>query len=470
MTSHTSAHVTHKATQVLRSPTSSSGDPRPRTTCTTGDSPGTRRWRCHFRGPEWDAGRRGVQHLSGAGHARTSSRLGGALYEADPCMAWTLNPSFEHLDGAALPGASNLRGELLAGGELRPCPGLPSAVAMFVPDQLVGGGARETVLEKNRSGPSRSYSCIARNTSSRATWPHGRVCHRVLLVRHTDSVEQAASRVIGRISRLRPGGRLSKWRFIRANGLEIAYEHVGEGPPLVLVQRVTPTEAGLAIAWPVPAASWRRWTAHARRSISFAARSGTHLDRRARARRRPRRSGFGALQPGHPGIEVGLREGLADEMLRYLADDEIDAAFCLLAGELRDDMESERLGRDEVVVAFSPRRRSARPASASRSSGRTIVGPRRGSAVTSVVEERAGAMRTARLARKAATCSYCARWRRAVRRGDPVALAHPVGRAARRGTKPRPTRDPRRGAGLAPRAPSSPAARTFIDFVRERLA
>ena len=41
------------------------------------------------------------------------------------------------------------------------------------------------------------------------------------------------------------------------------------------------------------------------------------------------------------GIEVGLREGLADEMLRYLADDEIDAAFCLLAGELRDDMEGK---------------------------------------------------------------------------------------------------------------------------------
>jgi DNA-binding transcriptional LysR family regulator len=35
----------------------------------------------------------------------------------------------------------------------------------------------------------------------------------------------------------------------------------------------------------------------------------------------------------HPGVEVGLREGIAADMLQYLAADELDAAFCLLAGE-----------------------------------------------------------------------------------------------------------------------------------------
>ena len=36
----------------------------------------------------------------------------------------------------------------------------------------------------------------------------------------------------------------------------------------------------------------------------------------------------------HPGVEVGLREGIAADMLRLLAADELDAAFCLLGGRL----------------------------------------------------------------------------------------------------------------------------------------
>ena len=91
----------------------------------------------------------------------------------------------------------------------------------------------------------------------------------------------------------------------------------------------------------------------------------------------------------HPGIEIGLREGLADDMLGYLRADEIDAAFCLLAGEIAEDYASERLGDDEVVVAFNP---GAAPAEervgVAELDQHTIVGPRRGSAVTRALEAR----------------------------------------------------------------------------------
>jgi hypothetical protein len=40
-------------------------------------------------------------------------------------------------------------------------------------------------------------------------------------------------------------------------------------------------------------------------------------------------------------------------MLRFLAADELDAAFCLLTGEIPDDIAIERLGQDEVVAAFA---------------------------------------------------------------------------------------------------------------------
>ena len=90
----------------------------------------------------------------------------------------------------------------------------------------------------------------------------------------------------------------------------------------------------------------------------------------------------------HPGIEISLREGLADDMLRYLADHQIDAAFCMITGELPDGVVAERVSEDEIVVAFSPD-------TAPRDAGvdiaelaqRTIVGPRRGSAVTRALEE-----------------------------------------------------------------------------------
>jgi DNA-binding transcriptional LysR family regulator len=74
---------------------------------------------------------------------------------------------------------------------------------------------------------------------------------------------------------------------------------------------------------------------------------------------------IGALQPAgdldvpgllagrDPGVEVGLGEGMAAEMLRLLAADELDAAFCLLAGDPPGDLAAERLSHDEVGAAFA---------------------------------------------------------------------------------------------------------------------
>jgi LysR family transcriptional activator of glutamate synthase operon len=239
-------------------------------------------------------------------------------------------------------------------------------------------------------------------------------------------------------------------------------------------RRVTPTEAGLAIA------------ARARRVLAEVDGAREEVDQLRGALRG--RIWIGALVragdidvPGllahfsqaHPGIEVGLREGLADEMLRHLADDEIDAAFCLLAGELRDDLESEGLGRDEVVVAFSPAAAPrARRVGVAELGARTIVGPRRGSAVTSVVEERFARARVP--------------LRLALESGDPFLLrslaARGFGAAILsrslteldgppvevRSLDPPVTLDValvwRRGRH------ASPAARSFVEFVREQLA
>jgi LysR family transcriptional regulator, transcription activator of glutamate synthase operon len=90
----------------------------------------------------------------------------------------------------------------------------------------------------------------------------------------------------------------------------------------------------------------------------------------------------------HPGVEVGLREGIAADMLRLLAADELDAAFCLLAGEVSDELALERLGEDEVVAAFAPDEAPPQPHVGAADLGRnTLIGPRRGSAITSVLHE-----------------------------------------------------------------------------------
>jgi LysR family transcriptional regulator, transcription activator of glutamate synthase operon len=155
-------------------------------------------------------------------------------------------------------------------------------------------------------------------------------------------------------------------------------------------RRVTPTEAGQAIA------------ARARRVLAEVDGARAEVDELRGVLRG--RIWIGPLVPAgdvdvpgllarfsqaHPGVEVGLREGIAAEMLRWLAADELDAAFCLLAGEIPDELAVEALSHDEVVAAFAPDRAPAAPhVNVADLAQRKIVAPRRGSAITTALHQR----------------------------------------------------------------------------------
>ncbi len=116
---------------------------------------------------------------------------------------------------------------------------------------------------------------------------------------------------------------------------------------------------------------------------------GTALFERTSRRGRPRRARpAGPLQPSPPRRRGRLREGIAGDMLRFLAADELDAAFCLLSGEVPDDLAVERLSEEEAVAAFAPGRAPAAPhVGVADLRERAIVATRRGSAITSAVEQ-----------------------------------------------------------------------------------
>jgi LysR family transcriptional regulator, transcription activator of glutamate synthase operon len=153
-------------------------------------------------------------------------------------------------------------------------------------------------------------------------------------------------------------------------------------------RRVAPTEAGRAIA------------ARARRVLAEVEGARAEVDELRGVLRG--RIWIGALLPAgdldipgllarfsraHPGVEVGLREGIAADMLRYLAADELDAAFLLLAGEIAGKFAVERLSDEEVVAAFAPDRAPAAPqVGVAELARHAIVAPRRGSAITSVLD------------------------------------------------------------------------------------
>lgn len=153
-------------------------------------------------------------------------------------------------------------------------------------------------------------------------------------------------------------------------------------------RRVTPTEAGQAIA------------DRARRVLAEVDAARAEVDELRGVLRG--RLWIGPLVPAgdldvpglvarfsqaHPGIEVGLREGIAADMLRFLADGELDAAFCLLAGDIPGEFAFERLADEEVVAAFPPNDAPAGPhVGVADLDQRAIVAPRRGSAITSVLE------------------------------------------------------------------------------------
>jgi LysR family transcriptional regulator, transcription activator of glutamate synthase operon len=155
-------------------------------------------------------------------------------------------------------------------------------------------------------------------------------------------------------------------------------------------RRVRATEAGQAIA------------ARARRVLAEVDGARQEVDELRGVRRG--RVWIGALLPAgnldvpgllarfsqaHPGVEVSLREGIAADMLGFLAADELDAAFCLLTGEIPDDLAVERLSQDEVVAAFAADRAPAAPrVSVADLRRHAIVAPRRGSAITSILDAR----------------------------------------------------------------------------------
>jgi DNA-binding transcriptional LysR family regulator len=165
-----------------------------------------------------------------------------------------------------------------------------------------------------------------------------------------------------------------------------------------------------------------------------------------------------------PGIEVDLHEGTAGDMRRYLDEDRVDAAFSLLAEEPPADLEVEIFSEEEVVAAFpagaGPERERIGPAELAR---HQLITPRTGSAIKRALDDffaRAGQpMRISFLLRCLVSTGFGAAVLPASlteREGPPIDV---------RGLRP------------AIRLPASliwrkrrhltPAARAFIDFVRE---
>jgi LysR family transcriptional activator of glutamate synthase operon len=239
-------------------------------------------------------------------------------------------------------------------------------------------------------------------------------------------------------------------------------------------RRVSPTEAGEAIA------------ARARRVLTEVDGARAEVDELRGVLRG--RIWIGPLVPAgdvdvpgllarfsqaHPGVEVGLREGIAADMLRLVAADELDAAFCLLAGEIPEELAVEPLSHDEVVAAFAPD--SAPPGQHVRVADlarHQIVAPRRGSAITTALDQRfADAGEPLRLALES---------------GDPFLLRSLAARGFATAILPR-SLTALEGPALEVRnleptiqlpvalvwrreRNAPPAARTFIDFVRRETA
>jgi DNA-binding transcriptional LysR family regulator len=75
-------------------------------------------------------------------------------------------------------------------------------------------------------------------------------------------------------------------------------------------------------------------------------------------------------------------------MQHYLAEDEVDAAFSMVAGELPSGLVAERVSEEEVVAAFSPGRAPRRgPVAASDLGPYSVVTPRSGSAIKAAADE-----------------------------------------------------------------------------------
>ena len=90
-----------------------------------------------------------------------------------------------------------------------------------------------------------------------------------------------------------------------------------------------------------------------------------------------------------PGIEVGLREGTAAEMLALVEADALDVSFCLLSGDPPASMEALPLSEEEVVIAYPPGTAPAkRWATVADLESVSLATPRSGSAIKLAVDER----------------------------------------------------------------------------------
>jgi LysR family transcriptional regulator, transcription activator of glutamate synthase operon len=89
-----------------------------------------------------------------------------------------------------------------------------------------------------------------------------------------------------------------------------------------------------------------------------------------------------------PGIEVGLREGTAADMLELIEADELDVAFSLIYGDPPDSVEAVRVSEEAVVVAYPP---GSAPGAASVSvadlADVPLATPRSGSAIKRAVDD-----------------------------------------------------------------------------------
>jgi LysR family transcriptional activator of glutamate synthase operon len=88
----------------------------------------------------------------------------------------------------------------------------------------------------------------------------------------------------------------------------------------------------------------------------------------------------------HPGIEVRMREGTAGDMASYLASDEIDVAFSMLAGDPPEGTVAEYVSEEEVVAVFPPGTAPRGRVTASHLSPSAIATARQGSAIRAAVD------------------------------------------------------------------------------------
>jgi DNA-binding transcriptional LysR family regulator len=95
----------------------------------------------------------------------------------------------------------------------------------------------------------------------------------------------------------------------------------------------------------------------------------------------------------HPGIEVGLHEGIAADIFEALTTGELDAAFCVAGDDVPDQLAVRRLSEEEVVAAYAPQAAPRARSVALAELGRCqLIAMRRGSAITNAVEAQLAAI------------------------------------------------------------------------------